>query len=726
MKDYDFTAARDFIDLFGLPISAQAGSPVVSRKPYNQVIILSARTTNMCHTLDQSARTYFILLLGLLCTWTTVASAQQGPPLVSGQLIMSGAADGAGPLSAGVSLRPMGYASLRGGTEPDIFVAAGNYSDRPGLLLFRFVKRDEHGTPMFADPVNVAHPGKGNSVPTGVIFQTSDKTIHGFWLSGSTIQRTILDGNAHKFIDSPAGPVQLEGLPRSASWLGVNVRADGSVTLLLGISDGASTRPSDPGIGHRHPDYRPYDGAGVWRGGWPVTCMYAAVLPSLDAKGPVSAGQVSATQRESLLNYGAIASVNLGSGHENDIITGSHFGNFIYYHAANPPGQTLAPQRLATDAQSVALRYPALRPTPIAYPNPTTGMSDLIVGSESCLYYYHFTGNFTANGAPIFDEATPVLEKDAFLYAGSLPVVNVADWDGDGALDMVAGNSQGFILFFRNRGDNRQPVFLPGTQIEAEGEPIQIQPGYMDVQGPQEARWGYICPTVVDWNEDGLLDIITSSATTQHLVYLNRGTPTQPKLDRARLIYCYGLDLHGTWRVRPGVAKMGSRMAYVTLDDQDEFHLYWRIDDYNVSDGGKLTLENGKTMSANFLPAGATGRSKIMLTDWDLDGKVDLLVATPRHGSIPDKEHGLPQSLGLKGSAVVFLRNVGDNDQPRYTQPTLMQFQGKPIYKGQHACSAAPADFGDPDGPNLIVTDEQGRFFYYARRDLSWGPLSSD
>jgi hypothetical protein len=301
-----------------------------------------------------------------------------------------------------------------------------------------------------------------------------------------------------------------------------------------------------------------------------------------------------------------------------------------------------------------------------------------------------------------------------------LPVPTVCDWDGDGDKDIVAGDSEGFILFFENRGSNKDPRFLPGARLEAGGQTIHIQSGYADdIQGPGEARWGYVCPTVVDWDQDGDLDIVMSDATAKHTVYINKGTSKQPKLAAGAPIYYDGLDLFGTWRVRPAAGLMDGRMTYVALDDNDDFHMYWQQDARNVTDGNKLCLDTGEVIHANYLDAGGSGRLKLELADWDRDGVKDLIVGTPRHASVPDPKRGLPQSLGKPGSAVLFLKNTGTEAEPKFAFPQLFAFKGKPIYLGQHACGPTVADFGDPDGPGLIVAEESGRFFYYARKDLS-------
>ena len=49
----------------------------------------------------------------------------------------------------------------------------------------------------------------------------------------------------------------------------------------------------------------------------------------------------------------------------------------------------------------------------------------------------------------------------------TLPTPSVVDWNGDGVTDLVVGNSEGFILFFRNIGSEAEPRFLPGERLRA-------------------------------------------------------------------------------------------------------------------------------------------------------------------------------------------------------------------------------------------------------------------
>ncbi len=637
--------------------------------------------------------------------------------LESGELIPSGAADGRGPLAAySITSEPVGACCVFDNGEPDLFVATGRHSRNKGLFVYEFSGRGERGEPVFKNPRRVDYPIERDYPPAGHIIETDDGAIHGLWLWRGRVVHTILDKQRLTF--EKRNTIRLKGLPRGARSLAALFNPDGSVELLLEVGD--VTRYRQPGPSWRSPDYTPYNGRGMWRGGLPYVGMYAVTLPAVFEGPAADARLISKTEREVRFQYGRLAVVDLGEGRHRDVLTGSRLGPFHYYRNLSATGVKLAPKVHAVNEQGIARRHPTIHPTPIAYPNPDTGLSDLIVGGEGGLYWYRVTGRFDDEDKPFFDAPVPVLEEDAALYAGSLPVTNCVDWDGDGDKDIIAGNSEGFILFFENRGDNSAPRFLPGVRLEAGGREIHVQPGYrLDIQGPAEARWGYVCPTVVDWNQDGLLDIVMSDSTARHTVFINEGSPGSPRLAPGEPLYYDGLDMHGMWRVQPAAGLMDGRMAYITLDKDDELHLYWQVDPRNLTDGFKLRSTWSKTMRGNGIDAGGTGRLKLVLTDWDLDGVKDLIVGTPRHGSIPSTWNGMPKILGLRGAAVLFLKNVGSESEPLFAYPKIFTYKGKALYFGGHSCGPAPADFGQANGPGLIIGEEEGRFFYFDRDDLA-------
>ena len=657
----------------------------------------------------------FEMTLRFLNSWTTAALAASllagsGAPALaqpawrSGAPIPVGTADGSGPLTAGLTSFPAGFAHVTGAAEPDLFAAAGRFSFPLGLFLYPARGRTAEGVPVFGERWTLDYPEKADQPPICTIVER-DGAVHGFFLHGMEIIDTRFDRDRRAFVEQSRIPVP--GLPHSPQAIAALPASGGGWRFVLSVPDGRGYAP--PGAGSRSSEYVPFDGSGIWRGGIGRFHLWG-FEPGQPAR------QLSGEGEGILWNAGRLTAAG------GVLVSGSWFGDLYSYAIEPGPEFRLGPRRHLAGEDGVALRNPLAGVYPLLYPGAGAGSMDVIAGGEGGLVCYRATGQTDSLGRPVFRQPVPVIEENASLFAGTLPVPTIVDWDGDGVLDIVAGNSEGRILFFRNEGSNRKPAMAPGVAIHAGGREIHVQPGYKgDIQGPGEARWGYISPNVFDWNGDGLPDIVASDSTSRHYVYLNRGTKRAPKLDPERTLYLDGLDLHGTWRVRPGLARVGDRVAYIALDEQDQFHLYWRLDDHNLSDGGKLRLEDGRAITSNFLFAGGKGRSKFEIADWDGDGLLDLLVATPKHHSVPEPVTGLPWALGAPGTSVLWLKNTGTNEAPKYRFPVVLEHKSARIHLGHHEIGASVGELGPGSGRNLIVSREDGRLFFFQGENL--GPV---
>jgi hypothetical protein len=624
-----------------------------------------------------------LLLLILLVT-----ACKAEPHLPPGtKALPSSAEKGRGPLAlVNLNHHVLGHARVFGGKQPDLFVAG--YGGPQAVHLFKWVDTAENGAPVFAEPVVVKCAFKDK----GSVFQRKDGSIIGLWISKEELVTTEFDRQKLEFRETKR--VKLPKEVKSPSSLGVLVNGDG-YDIAFEMSNGGKGTEGSPNT----EEWRPFNSSGIAVG----ELRYRYLIGWL-AKGEVK--QITKTRDEVFFSMHGITGIHLGAGHERDLITGSRQGNLVFYHNKAASGFDLDTKRLVAGEDGNALRHPSINPSVAAYPG------GLIACGEGSLYFYRFTGKWAKTGAPMFAEPVSVLQEHADLYAGTLPSPTTVDWNGDGVLDILAGNSEGFVLFFENIGSNDEPKFLPATRVRAGGREIQVQAGYSgSLQGLQEARWGYLSPNVIDWNGDGTVDLITGDITGDYLIYLNRGTKTAPKLDAAHPLYCDGIDLHGMWRCRPAVAKIGERMALVIVDGDDHFHLYWRIDDYNVEDGGKLHLEDGKLIGTSGGVGGMSGRCKLDFFDLNQDGHLDFVIGTGRVVSIPDRETGLPMpTIGKKtlGTPLLML-NKGDNT---FARPVpFRDAEGKVIQPGGAHETGAVGTILGKDGPNLLICNEAGRMF---------------
>ena len=141
------------------------------------------------------------------------------------------------------------------------------------------------------------------------------------------------------------------------------------------------------------------------------------------------------------------------------------------------------------------------------------------------------------------------------------------DYDGDGDLDLLVGNFNGRVILIPNRGFPTDPRFDGAKRrpLMAAGKVIQVPMGDAG-------------PVMADWDGDGLVDLLVGAADGSVGWYRNTGKKGAPEF-------------------AAGVALLPATA---------------------------LSWENPVPLGG--APSGPGWRAKICVTDWNGDGRLDLLV----------------------------------------------------------------------------------------------------
>ncbi len=196
------------------------------------------------------------------------------------------------------------------------------------------------------------------------------------------------------------------------------------------------------------------------------------------------------------------------------------------------------------------------------------GRLDILTGSISGkihLFKKKPNGTYAAGETLKKEVSTLLRGLGPSLNVGSSSAACMADWNGDGKLDLFIGTGEGEVYWLPNEGTREKPAFSKTERLKVGSKPVLAE---TRVAGP----------FVADWDGDGLPDLLVGCGSGAVVWHRNTGTRTQPQLAAGvKLVE----SLPAGWDKDPAVFKNPKRSA---------------------------------------------GNAKVCVADWNGDGRQDLIV----------------------------------------------------------------------------------------------------
>lgn len=233
------------------------------------------------------------------------------------------------------------------------------------------------------------------------------------------------------------------------------------------------------------------------------------------------------------------------------------------------------------------------------------GRIDLLVGTPAGQVYYF--PNQATSGPPVFQQQMALVTSKGTLQT-PFAAPTAGDLTGNGLVDLVVGNQNGQLLVYHNSGTSSQPQFVYSQTLTlALGE--------------------YAAPHLVDWDSDGVLDLIVGVANGD--IYLLPGSQVAQgtMFGQAELLLDTNLQwpapCAGDWDADGQLDLLvGSYDGQVAL--YQEAGGIWSQQGLLQGESRNFFGNNNLNLGHNSVPA---------LVDWEQNGQIGLLLGGAEYGA---------------------------------------------------------------------------------------------
>ncbi|MBI4778803.1 VCBS repeat-containing protein [Candidatus Desantisbacteria bacterium] len=286
--------------------------------------------------------------------------------------------------------------------------------------------------------------------------------------------------------------------------------------------------------------------------------------------------------------------------------------------------------------------------------------------------------------------AVPDKLKSNVLDCGESVALSIGDLDGDGKQDMVVGDENGTVWFYKNSGANNSPIFTIGVKITTPTGDIQVN------------NRATLCR--VNWNADTLPDLLVGDEAG--LVYLFIGINNSPQFNAGIMLKDNNGNINVGKSSAPILTDYNSDGIPDLLVGNDEGFLWYypgiQRESHTFGTGTKIqAMKAGTRTDIN-----VGGKAAPVFYDWNEDGLEDMIVGD---------EYGY----------INYFRNTGTKTSPAFGTVSLrIKANNNDIDVGWEAKQVIIDWDGDKKN-DLLIADKTGQITLFRNTGLQNSPVFS-
>jgi hypothetical protein len=187
-----------------------------------------------------------------------------------------------------------------------------------------------------------------------------------------------------------------------------------------------------------------------------------------------------------------------------DLLVGNGSGSILYYvNQGSSEDPLFGSPYVLEDAYGIPLSVES-HSKPFLVDWDGDKKKDILLGSGSgTIYYYRNQGT---DQSPLFSSPQLITTEERPLAVGSHASPFVADWDGDGAKDLLVGDGEGYIHLYRNSTTSGEPHLFKDRMVILDNQELMVE--------------GFSSAFLIDWNQDGANELLVGSSSGS-IYYLN-------------------------------------------------------------------------------------------------------------------------------------------------------------------------------------------------------------